>query len=129
MENEGGYMLGGYMLGGAKGKKAKKAKKEKKMKKEKLTLVELKDEARRLGIKGFSRMKKHELMLALKNPEAHNIIKGATKKRGKSKSHELEIFTPHKLSNLKKLELEHIAQVLEASAKQLKHHVKRGYKL
>jgi len=104
LENEGGYMLGGYMLGGAK----------KEHKKGGRNLKELKEEAKKRGLKGFSKMKKAHLEEALKNPELHKKKKVLKSKVSKT---------------LLKSDLEHVANILVDTVKILKSHAKKAHKL
>jgi hypothetical protein len=117
----GGYMLGGYMLGGkgtaegarkAREKKAlkrmaivpyvepKKHKKSRAKKSNSPSLAELKKEAKRIGLRGYSKLNKKELEHALRSHESHH-----------KKHHGGEVEA--------RKEVEHAAKLLSEAAKVL----------
>ncbi len=127
----GGYALGGYALGGAKGGYSyggyalggkAPAKKHKKVQGNE-KVVDLKKKAKALGVKGYSKMRKFELLKAVREHKPKNMVEVEHKpkknvKRSVKKTANVKRFTDRQCQEI--LEL---ADVLKMKLAELKKRV------
>ena len=134
----GGYALGGYALGGeiyggakaraAKAKKPAVAKKNKKLVHQghKLKVADLKEKAKALGIKGYSKMRKFELLKAVRehNKPLHMVEVEHKPKKQVKRSAKKTVNDKKNLSDRQCLEILKIADVLKMKLAELKKKIK-----
>jgi len=140
----GGYALGGYALGGeiyggkAKARAVKalkhavktkapakpKAKKHKKLVhpvyEVKVKVADLKSQAKALGIKGYSKMRKFELLKALREHKPRHMVEVEPKKQVKRSAKK----TAENLSNKEFSEILQLGDILKMKLAELKKKIK-----
>lgn len=138
----GGYALGGYALGGeiyggakaraAKAKKPAVAKKNKKLVHQgyevKVKIADLKSQAKALGIKGYSKMRKFELLKAVRehNKPLHMVEVEHKPKKQVKRSAKKTVNDKKNLSDRQCLEILKIADVLKMKLAELKKNMGLG---
>lgn len=122
----GGYALGGEIYGGAKAlKRAVKAKvPAKKLVHQgyevKVKIADLKSQAKALGIKGYSKMRKFELLKALREHKPRHMVEVEPKKQVKRSAKK----TAENLSNKEFSEILQLGDILKMKLAELKKKIK-----
>jgi len=127
----GGYALGGEIYGGAKARAAKALKRAVKAKvpakklvhqgyEVKVKIADLKSQAKALGIKGYSKMRKFELLKALREHKPRHMVEVEPKKQVKRSAKK----TAENLSNKEFSEILQLGDILKMKLAELKKKIK-----
>jgi hypothetical protein len=127
----GGYALGGEIYGGAKARAAKALKRAVKAKvpakklvhqgyEVKVKIADLKSQAKVLGIKGYSKMRKFELLKALREHKPRHMVEVEPKKQVKRSAKK----TAENLSNKEFSEILQLGDILKMKLAELKKKIK-----